>query len=66
MKLKFNIAANGSSAGVHEIQLIERARMKRAWQNSVQPDINDEDSLQRFRDFVEALERDEWAFREKV
>ena len=51
---------------MHEVRLIERARMKRAWENTVKPDINDESSLQRFRDYVEALERDEWAFREKV
>ncbi|XP_050299666.1 cilia- and flagella-associated protein 91-like isoform X2 [Anthonomus grandis grandis] len=65
LKLEFLKWGSGLPAGVHEVRLIERARMKRAWENSVKPDINDEDSLQRFRDYVEALERDEWAFRER-
>ncbi|KAH1010791.1 hypothetical protein HUJ05_005034 [Dendroctonus ponderosae] len=65
LKLEFLKWASGLPAGVHEVRLIERARMKRAWENAVKPDINDENSLQKFRDYVEALEQDEWAFREQ-
>ncbi|KAF7282772.1 hypothetical protein GWI33_001921 [Rhynchophorus ferrugineus] len=65
LKLDFLKWGSGLPGGIHEVRLIERARMKRAWENIVQPDINDENSLQKFRDYVEALERDEWAFREK-
>nr|CAH7724054.1 unnamed protein product [Callosobruchus chinensis] len=39
--------------------------MKAAWEKVIQPNINDENSLIQFRDYLEALERDEWAFREK-
>ncbi|KAL1517717.1 hypothetical protein ABEB36_001448 [Hypothenemus hampei] len=65
LKLNFLDWSKGKSAGIHEIELIERARMKRAWENVVKPDINNENSLQLFRDYLAALERDEWAFRER-
>ncbi|XP_030750097.1 cilia- and flagella-associated protein 91-like [Sitophilus oryzae] len=65
LKLDFLKWGSGLPSGMHEIWLIERARMKRAWEKTVQPGINDENSLQKFRDYIEALERDEWAFREK-
>ncbi|XP_066251433.1 cilia- and flagella-associated protein 91-like [Euwallacea similis] len=64
LKLDFLDWAEGLPAGAHEIHLIERARMKRSWENVVKPDINDENSLQRFRGYIGALERDELAFRE--
>ncbi|XP_066141670.1 cilia- and flagella-associated protein 91-like isoform X2 [Euwallacea fornicatus] len=64
LKLDFLNWVGGVSAGAHEIHLIERARMKRSWENVVKPDMNDEHSLQRFRSYIGALERDEWTFRE--
>lgn len=48
------------------MELIERARMKTTWERSMKPDPNNENSLNQYRDYMEALERDEWAFREKV
>nr|CAH7724053.1 unnamed protein product [Callosobruchus chinensis] len=65
LKLEFLKWGSGLPAGIHEVQLIERARMKAAWEKVIQPNINDENSLIQFRDYLEALERDEWAFREK-
>lgn len=65
LKLDFLKWTSGLPAGIHEIRLIERARMKSAWEKETEPDIKDEKSLLRFRDYLEALERDEWAFREQ-
>ncbi|XP_060519760.1 cilia- and flagella-associated protein 91-like [Cylas formicarius] len=64
LKLDFLKWGSGLPVGMHEVRLIERARMKRAWENVIKPNINDEASLMKFRDYVEALERDEWVFRE--
>lgn len=50
---------------MHEVKLIERARMKRAWEAKYE-DIKDESDLQKRRDVIAAMERDEWAFREQV
>ncbi|CAH2016773.1 unnamed protein product [Acanthoscelides obtectus] len=65
LKLEFLKWGSGLPAGVREVQLIERARMKAAWEKVIQPNVNDENSLVQFRDYLEALERDEWAFREQ-
>nr|XP_023022297.1 cilia- and flagella-associated protein 91-like [Leptinotarsa decemlineata] len=65
LKLEFLKWGSGLPAGMHEVRLIERARMKAAWEKSIQPDIKNENSLVQFRDYLEALERDEWAFREQ-
>lgn len=51
---------------MHEVRLIERARMKAAWEKVIQPNIKEPNSVIQFRDYLEALERDEWAFREQV
>lgn len=50
---------------MHEVRLIERARMKRAWEKSLPP-VTDAASLEQRRVLIEAIERDEWAFREQV
>lgn len=50
---------------MHEVRLIERARMKRAWEKALPP-ITDEASLEKRRRLIAAIERDEWAFREQV
>ncbi|KAB0791972.1 hypothetical protein PPYR_13933 [Photinus pyralis] len=54
----------GLPAGMHEVRLIERARMKRAWENSLPP-ATDDASIEKMRAMTEAIERDEWAFREQ-
>ncbi|CAG9841218.1 unnamed protein product [Diabrotica balteata] len=65
LKLDFLKWGSGLPAGMHEIQLIERARMKAAWEKEIIPDIRNENSLNQFRDYMTALELDEWAFREQ-
>lgn len=50
---------------MHELRLIERARMKRKWEQSMPP-ITGPESLNKRRMIIEAIERDEWAFREQV
>lgn len=54
----------GLPVGIHEIKMIERARMRAAWEKEIEPNIKDQKSLCRFRDYLDALERDEWTFRE--
>jgi len=52
-------------AGMHEVEIIERARMRRAWESSV-PSSSDPESKARMRNIIGTLERDECSFREKV
>ncbi|XP_067008009.2 cilia- and flagella-associated protein 91-like [Anabrus simplex] len=54
----------GLPAGVHEVEIIERARVKRAWESSLPP-MEDAASIEKRRKIVEAMERDEWVFRER-
>jgi len=52
-------------AGMREVEIIERARMRRAWESSV-PSSGDPKSIARMRNILDTLERDECSFREKV
>ncbi|CAH0546376.1 unnamed protein product [Brassicogethes aeneus] len=63
--LSFLKWGEGLPAGQHEIELIERARMKRAWEKAIKPNVADEQSMNQLKEYLEALELDEWAFREK-
>lgn len=65
LKLDFLKWGSGLPAGMHEVRLIERARMKAEWEKVMKPSISDEKSLEAYRDYLEAIERDEWAFRER-
>ncbi|KAG5880181.1 hypothetical protein JTB14_001671 [Gonioctena quinquepunctata] len=65
LKLSFLNWGSGLPAGMHEVRLIERARMRASWEKAIEPDIKNDQSLEHFRDYLEALERDEWAFREQ-
>ncbi|XP_018568756.1 cilia- and flagella-associated protein 91-like [Anoplophora glabripennis] len=65
LKLDFLKFGSGLPAAMHEVQLIERARMKASWEKTMKPNPDDENSLAHYRDYMEALERDEWAFRER-
>lgn len=65
LKLDFLKWGCGLPAGMHEIRLIERARMKRAWEKRMPP-VLDAESLEKRRKLIDALERNEWAFREQV
>lgn len=59
-----NIGA-GLPVGVREVKLIERARMKRQWERALPP-AADAKSLTKRRNIIDAMEREEWAFREQV
>uniref|UniRef100_A0A671N6W5 Cilia- and flagella-associated protein 91 n=1 Tax=Sinocyclocheilus anshuiensis TaxID=1608454 RepID=A0A671N6W5_9TELE len=54
----------GLPAGLAEVEMIERVRMKRAWEATLPP-LNDLSQLDKRRRMMEEMERKEWAFREK-
>uniref|UniRef100_A0A6I8P5U0 Cilia- and flagella-associated protein 91 n=1 Tax=Ornithorhynchus anatinus TaxID=9258 RepID=A0A6I8P5U0_ORNAN len=53
----------GLPAGLAEVEMIERAREKRAWEATLPP-LNDLAQLDKRRRMVDEMERREWAFRE--
>ncbi|XP_062905921.1 cilia- and flagella-associated protein 91 isoform X2 [Mobula hypostoma] len=59
--LKFG---RGLPAGLAEVEMIERAREKRAWEASI-PSLNDRRQLEKRKKMMEEIERNEWAFREQ-
>lgn len=64
LKLDFLKWGGGLPPGVHEVTLIERARIKRNWEEKCQ--VENSEDLERRRTVIAAMERDEWAFREQV
>lgn len=54
----------GLPAGVAEVEMIERARDKRAWEASLPP-LTDPDQFHKRRMMMEAREKHEWALRER-
>ncbi|KAL2081045.1 hypothetical protein ACEWY4_022898 [Coilia grayii] len=54
---------HGLPAGLAEVEMIERARAKRAWEAKLPP-LNDSSQLDKRRRMMEEMEREEWAFRE--
>jgi hypothetical protein len=66
----FNITLNcgvghGLPAGIHEVEIIEHARIKRAWKNAM-PTSWDPKYIEKMRSIIDTIYRDEWLFREKV
>lgn len=57
-------SGRGLPAGLAEVEMIERARMKRAWEANLPP-LNDLSQLDKRGRMIEEMERKEWAFREK-
>nr|XP_048278767.1 cilia- and flagella-associated protein 91 isoform X2 [Myodes glareolus] len=53
----------GLPAGQAEVEMIERAREKRAWEATLPP-LNDSLQFEKRRKMMNAMERKEWAFRE--
>ncbi|EGW13237.1 AMY-1-associating protein expressed in testis 1-like [Cricetulus griseus] len=53
----------GLPAGQAEVEMIERAREKRAWEGSLPP-LSDIFHFEKRREMMNAMERKEWAFRE--
>ncbi|NWQ79636.1 CFA91 protein, partial [Columbina picui] len=54
----------GLPAGLAEVEMIERAREKRAWEATLPPMVNASQVAKR-RKMMDAMERKEWAFREQ-
>jgi hypothetical protein len=50
---------------MREVEDIERARKKRAWEDFL-PTSGDPKSIEKMRNIIDAIERDECLFREKV
>ncbi|KAI3356327.1 hypothetical protein L3Q82_017549, partial [Scortum barcoo] len=54
----------GLPAGLAEVEMIQRARAKRAWEATLPP-MNDLSQLDKRRRMMEEMEAKEWAFREE-
>ncbi|KAK3106963.1 hypothetical protein FSP39_004095 [Pinctada imbricata] len=54
----------GLPAGLAEVEMIERARTKRAWEATLPP-LNDVSQLDKRRKMMDEMERKEWALREQ-
>ncbi|XP_056410236.1 cilia- and flagella-associated protein 91 [Hyla sarda] len=55
---------HGLPAGLAEVEMIERAREKRAWEATLPP-LSDPSQLEKRRKMMDEQERKEWAFRER-
>lgn len=55
---------HGLPATQAEVEVIERAREKRAWEATLPP-LNDAAHIAKRRRMMEEMERKEWAFREE-
>ncbi|XP_055727704.1 cilia- and flagella-associated protein 91 [Salvelinus fontinalis] len=53
----------GLPAGLAEVEMIERTRVKRAWEATLPP-MNDLSQLDKRKRMMDEMERKEWAFRE--
>lgn len=56
---------NSLPVGLHEIELIKRARKRRDWERKIPPGVGEKAENAR-HDVIEAIEIDQWAFREQV
>jgi hypothetical protein len=54
---------SGLPAGIAELEMIERARAKRAWEATL-PEVTDQESFQKRLKMMEDMELREWAERE--
>lgn len=66
LQIDFLKWGKGLPAGVFEVQLIERARMKRKWDKYLDEMFQRDADIEKLKDCIEAIERDEWAFREQA
>lgn len=57
------ISGHGLPAGLAEVEMIERARAKRAWEATLPP-LSDLVQLQKRQRMMEEMERQDWAYRE--
>ena len=54
----------GLPAGLAEVEMIERARQKRAWEATLPP-LNDISQLEKRKKMMDEMETKEWALREQ-
>ncbi|XP_046612988.1 cilia- and flagella-associated protein 91-like isoform X1 [Neodiprion virginianus] len=54
---------HGLPAGMHEVEIINRMRMKRAWE-AILPPMDNATNIKTRTTIIEAMEIDDWAFRE--
>ncbi len=59
-----SVVGQGLPAGLAEVEMIERARHKRAWEATLPP-LSDTSQLDRRRRMMDAMETKEWALREQ-
>ena len=57
-------AGRGLPAGLAEVEMVERARAKRAWEATLPP-LSDPTQLEKRRRMMQEQEGREWAFREQ-
>ena len=57
-------SGKGLPAGLAEVEMIERARTKRAWEATLPP-LNDVSQLEKRKRMMDEMERKEWALRER-
>ena len=57
------VSGRGLPAGLAEVEMIERARAKRAWEATLPP-LNDVSQLEKRKRMMDEMERKEWALRE--
>lgn len=62
--IDFDVLGRGLPAGMAEVEMIERARAKRAWEATLPP-LNDVSQLEKRRKMMDEMERKEWALREQ-
>jgi len=58
------ISGHGLPAGLAEVEMIERARAKRAWESTLPP-LNDVTQLDKRQRMMDEMERREWSIREQ-
>lgn len=58
------MVGHGLPAGLAEVEMIERARSKRAWEATLPP-LSDVDQLDKRRRMMDEMETKEWALREQ-
>ena len=54
-----NFTGKGLPAGLAEVEMIERARAKRAWEATLPP-LNDLDQLEKRKKMMDEMERKVW------
>lgn len=62
--MPYHVSGRGLPAGMAEVEMIERARAKRAWEATLPP-LNDVSQLEKRRKMMDEMERKEWALREQ-